>query len=87
MEILNKYFVSRCIIVINRKFENFTILFDTGVIGEIFINKSYAQPHNIYFISLIKIFFLQNFGKKFTGSKPVTHFVTDFYVKDGFRLD
>ena len=41
--------VSRYIIKINGKFENFTILFDIGVIGEIFINKSYTLQHNIFF--------------------------------------
>ena len=56
MEISNKHLVSRYTIKINGRFENLTILFDTGVIGEIFMDESYAQQHNILFISLIKLF-------------------------------
>ena len=75
MEISNKHLVSRCIIKINGKSENFSTLFDTGVIGETFMDKSYALQLNILLISLIKAIFLQGFDGNPTGSGPVTHFV------------
>ena len=80
VEISNKHFVSRCIIKINGKSENLTTLFDTGVTGEIFMDRSYALQHNILFISLIKVIFLQGFDGNFTGSGPVTHFVYVFFA-------
>ena len=75
MEVSNKHLVSRCIIKINKKSENFSTLFDTGATGETFMDKSYALQHNIFLISLIKAIPLQGFDGNPTGSGPVTHFV------------
>ena len=75
MEVSNKHLVSRCIIKINGNSENPPTLFDTGATGEIFMDKSYAFQHNIFFISLIKAIPLQGFDGNPTGSGLVTHFV------------
>ena len=47
MEISNKHLVSRCTVKFNELFDNPVILFDTGVIGEIFMDKKYAQQQGI----------------------------------------
>ena len=84
MEVSDKHLISRCINKINGKFENFSTLFDTGVIGEIFIDKSYALQHNIFLISLIKAIPLQGFDGNPTGSGPVTHSVYIPFVPPGY---
>ena len=55
-------------------------MFDIGVIGEIFMDKKYAQQQRIPSIFLIRPIPLQGFDGNFTGSGPVTHFVYLFFV-------
>ena len=86
VEISNKHFVPRCFIKINGKFENPTILFDTGVISENFMDKSYALQHNIYFVSLINFHFA---GFRCIGCNPqfTRLFITDipqFFIMINF---
>ena len=80
MEISNKYFVSRCTVKFNILSDDPITLFDTGVIGEIFMDKKYAQQQGIPSIFLIRPIPLQGFDGNFTGSGPVTHFVYLFFV-------
>ena len=80
MEISNKHFVSRYTFKFNELFDDFIILFDTGVIGEVFMDKKYAQQQRIPSIFLIRPIPLQGFDGNFTGSGPVTHFVYLFFV-------
>ena len=75
MEISNKDFVSRCTVKFNELFDDPVTLFDTGVIGEVFMDKKYAQQQRIPSIFLIRPIPLQGFDGNFTGSGPVTHFV------------
>ena len=43
MEISNKHIVSGCTVKFNELFDDPITLFDTGVIGETFMDKKYAQ--------------------------------------------
>ena len=63
----NKHFVSRCKIKFNELIDDFIILFDTGVIGEIFVNKKYAQQQRIFPNFLIRFIPLQNFDGNIIG--------------------
>ena len=83
VEVSNKHLVSRCTIKINGKSENLSTLFDTGVTGETFMDKSYALQHNIPLISLIKAIPLQGIDGNPTGSGPITHFVYVPFVPPG----
>ena len=46
----NKHLVSRCTVKFNELFDDFITLFDIGVIGEIFMYKTYAQQQRILYI-------------------------------------
>ena len=74
----NKHFVSRCTIKFNELFDDPIILFDTGVIGEIFMDKKYAQQQGIFSIFLIRFIPLQNFDGNIIGSGPVISFYIYF---------
>ena len=76
----NKHFVSRCTIKFNELFDEPITLFDTGVIGETFMDKKYAQQRGIPSIFLIRPIPLQGFDGNTTGSGLVTHFVYIFFV-------
>ena len=76
----NKHFVSRCTCKCKKLFDNFIILFDTGVTGEIFMDKKYAQQRRILSIFLIRPIPLQGFDGNITGSGPVIHFVYIFFA-------
>ena len=80
MEVLNKHFVSRCTVKFNELSDDPITLFDTGVIGEAFMDKKYAQQQGIPSIFLIRFIQLQGFDGDFTGSGPVTHFAYLFFV-------
>ena len=79
----NKHFVSRCTIKFNELFDDPIILFDTDVIGEIFMDKKYAQQQGIILIRFIP---LQSFDGNFTGSGPVIHSVYIFFAPFGHKL-
>ena len=74
VEISNKHLVSRCTVKFNELSDDPITLFDTGVTGEIFMDKKYAQQQGIPFIPLIRPIPLQGFDGNSTGSGPVTHF-------------
>ena len=82
----NKKFVSRCIIKFNGLSDDLITLFDTDVIGEIFMDKKYAQQQRIPSIFLIRFIPLQGFDGNITGSGPVIHFVYIFFVPFGHKL-
>ena len=81
---INKYFVFRCTIKFNELCDDPIILFDTGVIGEIFMYKKYAQQQGNLSIFLIRFISLQGFDGNITGSGPVIHFI---YGIVGHRVD
>ena len=70
MEISNKHLVSQCTVKFNELFDDPITLFDTGVIGEIFMIKKYTQQQGIPSIFLIRFISLQGFDGNFTGSGP-----------------
>ena len=80
VEISNKHLFSRCTVEINELFDYPITLFDTGVTGEIFMDKKYAQQQGIPSIFLIRPIPLQGFDGNFTGSGPVTHFAYLLFV-------
>ena len=61
-------------------------MFHTGVIGEVFMDKKYAQQQRILFIFLIRFISLQGFDDNVTGSGPVIHFVYIIFVLFGHKL-
>ena len=76
----NKQFVSGCTIKFNEIFDDPIILFDTGVIGEIFMDKKYAQQQKIPFIFLIRFISLQSFDGSVICSGLVIHCLYIFFV-------
>ena len=60
-------------------------MFDTGVIGEIFMDKKYAQQQRFPPIFLIRFIPLQGFDGNVTGSAPMIHFVYIFLVPPGHK--
>ena len=85
MEVSNKHLVIRCTVKLNELFDNPNALFDTGAIGEIFIDKKYAQQQGFPTIFLIRFIPLQGFDGNATGSGPVIHFVYIFFVPPGHK--
>ena len=81
----NKHFVSRCTVKFNELFDDLITLFDTGVTGEAFMDKKYAQQRGISLILLIRPIPLQNFDGNVTGSGPVTHFAYVFFAPLGHK--
>ena len=79
----NKHFVSRCTIKFNELSDEPITLFDTGAIGEVFMDK--AQQRGILFILLIRPIPLQGFDGNATGSGPVIHFVYILFVPPGHK--
>ena len=85
VEITNKHLVTRCTVKFNELSDDFKTLFDTGVTGEIFMDKRYAQQQGFFFIFLIKPIPLQGFDGNVTGSGPVTHFAYIFFAPPGHK--
>ena len=81
----NKHLVSRCTVKFNELSDDFITLFDTGVIGEVFMNKKYAQQRRISPIFLIRFIPLQNFDGNVIGSGPVTHIAHVFFAPFGHK--
>ena len=81
----NKHFDFRYTIKFNKLFDHLIILFDTGVIGEIFMDKKYAQQQGILFIFVIRFISLQGFDGNIIGLGPVIHFVYLFFVPLGHK--
>ena len=82
----NKHFVSRCTIKFNELFDDFIILFNTGVIGKIFVDTKYAQQQRIFSIILIRFIPLQGFDDNVTSSWPMIYFIYIFFVLFGHKL-
>ena len=80
----NKHFVSRCTIEFNELFDDFIILFDTGVISEIFTDKN-RRNYKEFFLFFIRFIPLQGFDDNITGSGPVIHFVYIFFAPPGHK--
>ena len=81
----NKHLVSRCTVKFNELSDDFITLFDTGVTGEAFMDKKYAQQQGISPILLIRLIPLQGFDGNVTGSGPVTHFAYVFFAPLGHK--
>ena len=86
MEISNKHLVTRCTIKFNELSDDPNTLFDTGVIGEAFMDKKYAQQQRFPPIPLIRFIPLQGFDGNITGSGPVIHFVYILFAPPGHKL-
>ena len=85
VEISDKHLVSRCTVKFNELSDDPITLFDTGVTGETFMDKKYAQQQGIPSIFLIRPIPLQGFDGNATGSGPVTHFVYILFAPPGHK--
>ena len=81
----NQHLVFRCTIKFNELSDDPITLFDTGVTGEIFMDKKYAQQRGIPHIFLIRPILLQGFDGNATGSGLMIHFVYIFFVPPGHK--
>ena len=80
VEVLNKHLVIRCTVKFSELFNNPNTLFDTGVTGEIFMDKKYAQQQGFPPMFLIRLIPLQSFDDNVIGSGLVTHLVYILFV-------
>ena len=85
VEVSNKHFVIRCTVKFNELFDNPNTLFDTGVTGEVFMDKKYAQQQGFLPMFLILFIPLQSFDGNVTGSGLVIHFVYIIFVPPGHK--
>ena len=81
----NKHLVSRCTVKFNELSDDFITLFDTGVTGEVFMDKKYAQQRGIFPIFLIRFIPLQGLDGNVTGSGPVIHFAHVLFAPFGHK--
>ena len=85
VEVSNKHLVIRCTVKFNELSDDPKTLFDTGVTGEAFMDKRYAQQQGFFSIPLIRLIPLQGFDGNVTGSGPVTHFAYILFAPPGHK--